>query len=149
MARRKQPVIPDALLDQLLAGADAKTAFDKDGLLDELKKALAERALNTEMDHHLETADGDCNRRNGFGKKTVLTGTGKIALAVPRDRLSTFDPLLIAKYPRRFPGFDEKIVSMYARGMSTRDIQGHLREIYGLDVSPTWSAPSRTWCWRR
>ena len=136
MARRKQPVIPDALLDQLLAGADAKTAFDKDGLLDELKKALAERALNTEMDHHLETADGDCNRRNGFGKKTVLTGTGKIALAVPRDRLSTFDPLLIAKYQRRFPGFDEKIVSMYARGMSTREIQGHLRELYGLDVSP-------------
>lgn len=102
MARRKQPVIPDALLDQLLAGADAKTAFDKDGLLDELKKALAERALNAEMDHHLETGLEDGNRRNGYGKKTVLTGTGKMALAVPRDRLSTFDPLLIAKYQRRF-----------------------------------------------
>jgi putative transposase len=136
MARRKQPVIPDALLDQLLAGADAKTAFDKDGLLDELKKALAERALNAEMDHHLETGEDDGNRRNGYGKKTVLTGTGKMALAVPRDRLSTFDPLLIAKYQRRFPGFDEKIISMYARGMSTREIQGHLRELYGLDVSP-------------
>jgi putative transposase len=136
MARRKQPVIPDALLDQLLAGADAKTAFDKDGLLDELKKALAERALNAEMDHHLEAGEGDGNRRNGYGQKTVLTGTGKIALAVPRDRLSTFDPQLIAKYQRRFPGFDEKIVSMYARGMSTREIQGHLRELYGLDVSP-------------
>lgn len=136
MARRKQPVIPDALLDQLLAGSDAKTAFDKDGLLDELKKALAERALNAEMDHHLETGEEDGNRRNGYGKKTVLTGTGKMALAVPRDRLSTFDPLLIAKYQRRFPGFDEKIVSMYARGMSTREIQGHLRELYGLDVSP-------------
>lgn len=136
MARRKQPVIPDALLDQLLAGADAKTAFDKDGLLDELKKALAERALNAEMDHHLETGEEDGNRRNGYGKKTVLTGTGKMALAVPRDRLSTFDPLLIAKYQRRFPGFDEKIISMYARGMSTREIQGHLRELYGLDVSP-------------
>ncbi len=136
MARRKQPVIPDALLDQLLAGSDAKTAFDKDGLLDELKKALAERALNAEMDHHLETGEEDGNRRNGYGKKTVLTGTGKMALAVPRDRLSTFDPLLIAKYQRRFPGFDEKIISMYARGMSTREIQGHLRELYGLDVSP-------------
>ena len=135
MARRKQPVIPDAVLDQLLAGADAKTAFDKDGLLDELKKALAERALNAEMDHHLEAGEGDGNRRNGYGKKTVLTGTGKIALEVPRDRLSTFDPQLIAKYQRRFPGFDEKIVSMYARGMSTREIQGHLRELYGLDVS--------------
>ena len=120
----------------MLAGADAKTAFDKDGLLDELKKALAERALNAEMDHHLETDEEDGNRRNGYGKKTVLTGTGKMALAVPRDRLSTFDPLLIAKYQRRFPGFDEKIISMYARGMSTREIQGHLRELYGLDVSP-------------
>jgi putative transposase len=136
MARRKQPVIPDAMLDQLLAGADAKTAFDKDGLLDELKKALAERALNAEMDHHLDAGDGDGNRRNGYGKKTVLTGTGKLALEVPRDRLSTFDPQLIAKYQRRFPGFDEKIVSMYGRGMSTREIQGHLRELYGLDVSP-------------
>jgi putative transposase len=136
MARRRQPVIPDALLDQLLAGADAKTAFDKDGLLDELKKALAERALNAELDHHLEAGEGDGNRRNGYGQKTVLTGTGKIALAVPRDRLSTFDPQLIAKYQRRFPGFDEKIVSMYARGMSTREIQGHLHELYGIDVSP-------------
>jgi len=136
MARRKQPVIPDALLDQLLGGTDAKTAFDKDGLLDELKKALAERALNAEMDHHLETGAEDGNRRNGYGKKTVLTGTGKLGLEVPRDRLATFDPQLIAKYQRRFPGFDEKIVSMYARGMSTREIRGHLREIYGLDVSP-------------
>jgi len=136
MARRKQPVIPDAVLDQLLAGADAKTAFEEDGLLDELKKALAERALNAEMDHHLDAGEGDGNRRNGYGKKTVLTGTGKLALEVPRDRLSTFDPQLIAKYQRRFPGFDEKIVSMYARGMSTREIQGHLRELYGLDVSP-------------
>lgn len=136
MARRKQPTISDTVLDQLLGGADAKTAFDKDGLLDELKKALAERALNAEMDHHLDAGESDGNRRNGYGKKTVLTGTGKLALEIPRDRLSTFDPQLIAKYQRRFPGFDDKIVSMYARGMSTREIQGHLRELYGIDVSP-------------
>lgn len=68
--------------------------------------------------------------------KRVLTESGRIALEVPRDRLSTFDPQLIAKYQRRFPGFDEKIISMYARGMSTREIQGHLRELYGIDVSP-------------
>jgi putative transposase len=136
MARRKQPVIPDALLDQLLAGAEAKTAFDKDGLLDELKKALAERALNAEIDHHLDVGESDGNRRNGYGKKTVLTGTGKLALEIPRDRLSTFDPQLIAKYQRRFPGFDDKIISMYARGMTIREIQGHLRELYGIDVSP-------------
>jgi putative transposase len=136
MARREQPVIPDALLDQLLAGAEAKTAFDKDGLLDELKKALAERALNAEIDHHLDVGESDGNRRNGYGKKTVLTGTGKLALEIPRDRLSTFDPQLIAKYQRRFPGFDDKIISMYARGMTIREIQGHLRELYGIDVSP-------------
>lgn len=135
MARRKPPVIADALLDQLLAGGDAKAAFDKDGLLDELRKALAERALNAEMDHHLGADGGSGNSRNGYGKKTVLTETGKMALDIPRDRLSTFDPQLIAKYQRRFPGFDEKIVSMYARGMSTREIQGQLRELYGLDVS--------------
>ena len=125
-------------MDQLLAGADAKTAFEKDGLLDELKKALAERALHAEIDHHLEAgaADGRTNSRNGYGKKRVLTETGKIDLEVPRDRLSTSDPQLIAKYQRRFPGFDEKIVSMYARGMSTREIQGHLRDLYGIDVSP-------------
>ena len=138
MARRKQPSIPDALLDQLLAGADPKSAFAKDGLLDELKKALAERALNAEIDHHLEIGepDGRPNGRNGYGRKTVLTDTGKLALEVPRDRLGTFDPQLIAKYQRRFPGFDETIVSMYARGMSVREIQGHLRELYGIAVSP-------------
>jgi len=135
MPRRKEPTIPDALLDQLLAGADPKTAFDPNGLLDGLKKALAERALNAEMDHHLTGSDG-ANSRNGYGKKTVLTDTGKIELEVPRDRQSSFDPQLIAKYQRRFPGFDDKIVSMYARGMSTREIQGHLHELYGIDVSP-------------
>ncbi|MBP2295099.1 hypothetical protein J2851_004902 [Azospirillum rugosum] len=143
MARRKHPSIPDALLDQLLAGADPKSAFAKDGLLDELKKALAEPALNAEIDHHLESGepDGRSNSRNGYGRKTVLTDTGKVALEVPRDRLGTFDPQLIAKYQRRFPGFDEKIISMYARGMSVREIQGHLRELYGIEVSPDLAPP--------
>jgi len=138
MARRKQPIIPDQVLDQLLAGADAKAAFEKDGLLDELKKALAERVLNAEIDHHLDAGatDGRANSRNGYGRKTLLTDSGKLPISVPRDRLSTFDPQLIAKYQRRFPGFDEKIISMYARGMSTREIQGHLRELYGIEVSP-------------
>ncbi len=84
MARRKEPAIPDHLLDQLLGGADPRAALAKDGLLDTLKKALAERALNAEMDHHLETGEGDgsANSRNGYGRKTVLTDTGKIALEV-------------------------------------------------------------------
>jgi putative transposase len=138
MPRRKQPAIPDELLDQLLGGSDPRAALAEGGLLDGLKKALAERALNAELDHHLEGGepDGRANGRNGYGAKTVLTGTGRLELQVPRDRLSTFDPQLIAKYQRRFPGFDDKIVSMYARGMSTREIQGHLRELYGIEVSP-------------
>src|SRR4051812_36738323 len=136
MPRRKEPRIPDAILDQLLAGADPKTAFDPNGLLDELKKALAERALNAEMDHHLSGEEGAGNSRNGYGRKTVVTDTARIELAVPRDRQASFDPQLIAKYQRRFPGFDDKIVSMYARGMSTREIVGHLRELYGIEVSP-------------
>jgi len=136
MPRRKEPKIPDAILDQLLAGADAKTAFDPNGLLDELKKAFAERALNAEMDHHLAGEGGAGNGRNGYGQKTVITDTGKLELEVPRDRQSSFDPQLIAKYQRRFPGFDDKVISMYARGMSTREIAGHLRELYGIEVSP-------------
>lgn len=126
------------ILDQLLAGRDPKDAFAKDGLLDDLKKALAERALNAELDDHLEgeAAAGKPNRRNGFSKKTVLTETSKLDLRIPRDREGSFDPKLIARYQRRFPGFDTKIISMYARGMTVREIQGHLMELYGLDVSP-------------
>ena len=86
--------------------------------------------------NHLDAGEGSGNSRNGYGKKTVLTETGKIEIEVPRDRRSTFDPQLIAKYQRRFPGFDDKIISMYGRGMSVREIQGHLRDLYGIDVSP-------------
>jgi putative transposase len=136
MPRRKAPTIPDALLDQILAGADAKAALESGDLIDSLKKALAERARNAEMDHHLAGDGGADNRRNGYGRKTVLTGEGKIGLDVPRDRQSSFDPQLLAKYQRRFPDFNEKIISMYARGMSVREIVAHVRELYGLDVSP-------------
>jgi putative transposase len=135
MPRRKPPAIPDALLDQLLDGADPRTAFNPNGVIDALKKALAERMLNAEMDHHLggDAADGAAaNTRNGYGQNTVLTDTGRLALDIPRDRQGTFDPQLIAKYQRRFPGFDEKIISMYARGMSVRGAAGG----HGLDQQP-------------
>ena len=149
MARRKAPHIPDALLDQLLAGADPKSAFEADGLLDGLKKALAERALNAEMDHHLAGEEAG-NTRNGYGRKTVTTETGRIELAIPRDRQATFDPQLIARYQRRFPGFDDKIVSMYARGMSTREIVGHLRELLrDRGLARPDQRRDRRRCWRR
>lgn len=130
--------IKGELLDELLQGRDPKTLFEQDGLLDELKKALAERALNAELDHHLEqdAEQAAGNHRNGSSSKTVLTENGKLALSIPRDRQSRFEPQLIAKYQRRFPGFDEKIIALYARGMSTRDIQAHLRELYGTEISP-------------
>ena len=126
------------VLDQLLAGRDPQELFAKDGLLDELKKALSERMLSAELDDHLEneSAAGTVNRRNGSSRKTMLTGTSKVTLDVPRDRAGTFDPKLIAKYQRRFPDFDDKIISMYARGMTVREIRGHLEELYGIDVSP-------------
>lgn len=135
MSRRKEPAIPNELLDQLLAGGAASDAFQQGGLLDSLKKALTERALNAEMDHHLAGDEGAGNTRNGYGRKTVMTDTGKLAIDVPRDRQASFEPQLIAKYQRRFPGFDDKIVSMYARGMSTREITGHLHDLYGIEVS--------------
>ncbi len=155
-------VIKKDTLDQLLAGRDPREVFAKDGLVDELKKALANRVLSAELDDHLdgEAAAGKPNRRNGYSKKTVLGESSKLELRIPRDREGTFDPKLIAKYQRRFPGFDAKIISMYARGMSVREIQGHLREIYGLDVSPVStgtevspdvgfqnSLPDRFWFW--
>lgn len=130
------------LIEELLAGKDPQEVFSQDGLLDELKKALAERILNAEMDQHLasERAEADGlelrNHRNGHSRKTVLSGTGKLELQVPRDRQASFEPQLIAKYRRRFPDFDDKVVSLYARGMTVREIQGHLRELYGIDVSP-------------
>lgn len=93
---------------------------------------------NAEMDHHLDGPQGAGNSRNGYGYgwKTVTTDAGKLSLDVPRDRQASFDPALIGKYQRRFPGFDDKVISMYARGMSNREIVGHLRELYGVEVSP-------------
>ncbi len=136
MSRRKEPSIPNDILDQLLAGTDAASALSQGGLLDTLKKAFAERALNAEMDHHLGQEEQGTNSRNGYGRKTVTTDGGRIEIEVPRDRAGSFDPQLIAKYQRRFPGLDDKIISMYARGMSTREITGHLRDLYGIDASP-------------
>jgi transposase-like protein len=108
----------------------------------QLKKALIERALSAEMGHHLGYQSGEprpedaTNQRNGTSSKTVLTEDGPIRLDIPRDRQGSFNPLLIPKHERRFTGFDDKIVAMYARGMSVREIQAFMAEQYGTEVSP-------------
>ena len=103
-----------------------------------MKKALSERILNTELEEHLDadSVGGKSKHRNGYSKKSVLTGTSKMTLSVPRDRAGTFAPKLIAKYQRRFPDFDDKIISMYARGITVREIRGHLEVLFGIEVSP-------------
>ena len=138
MAKKDTGPFTAELLDSLLAGRDPKSILESGGLIGDLKKALAERMLHAEMDVHLEgeAEAGLSNHRNGSSSKTVLTPEGPMELSIPRDRHGRFDPTLIAKYRRRFPGFDDKIIALYARGMSTRDIQGHVRELYGIEVSP-------------
>ncbi len=136
MAANKEEAIGDEVLDQLLTGRDPATVFESGGLIDELKKRLAERMLNAEMDHHLGDGAQAGNHRNGYGSKTVLTDTSKLELLIPRDRHGRFDPVLIGKYRRRFAGFDDKIIALYARGMTTREIAAHVGELYGLEISP-------------
>ena len=134
------PSISAELLEQF--GNDPMTAESINTATAALKKALIQRALVAEMNHHLGYPPGApkpnsvTNQRNGWGAKTILTEDGPIRIEVPRDRDSSFEPLLIPKHERRFTGFDDKIVAMYARGMTVRDIQGFLREQYGTEVSP-------------
>lgn len=140
MTRTRQ----EELLDELLK--DGKTAadiFGRDGLLKQLTKRLVERALEGELTDHLgypkhaPVAKFSDNSRNGSSQKTLKGDMGEIPIDIPRDREGSFDPRLIKKHQTRFDGFDDKIIAMYARGMTTRDIQAWLKEIYGVEISPT------------
>jgi transposase-like protein len=132
--------IPTALLDELVPGPMSPT--DVQALFQSFKQAVIERAMGAEMSHHLgyregeARPEGETNHRNGRTGKTVLTEDGPLRIAVPRDRDGTFEPILIPKHARRFTGFDDKIIAMYARGMTVREIQGFLAEQYGTQVSP-------------
>ena len=135
--------IKPEILDELLAGVSSPDDLMGDaGLFRQLKKALMERALGGELTHHLgyEKHDpvgrGSGNSRNGHSSKTVLTEDGELDLAIPRDRAGTFEPQLVPKGVTRLDGFDSKVISLYARGLTVREIQGHLKEIYGTEVSP-------------
>lgn len=140
--RKEKGPFSDELLDQLLShlkGHDAESLLGQAGLVGQLKKQLMERMLAGELSQHLRTeakAGASGNHRNGTTPKKVVAGEDRLALNIPRDRLSTFDPILVAKHQRRLPKFDDRVISMYARGMTVREIQGHLQEIYGLEVSP-------------
>jgi putative transposase len=133
--------LSDELIDELLAGARTEQEIvGPGGLLAALTKRLVERAMDVELtDHlgyepHLEPPGGAGNTRNGSTPKTLLTQHGAIEIETPRDRNGSFQPQIVRKRQRRFEGFDEKILALYARGMSVRDIQAHLREIYGVEV---------------
>ena len=135
--------ITPELLDQLLDGySKPEDLTGEDGLFKRLKKALIERALGAELTEHLGYEKGDPagrrsgNSRNGGSAKTLLSDDGEIEISVPRDRVGSFEPQLIAKGQTHFDGFDDRILSLYARGMTVREIQGHLTEIYGIEVSP-------------
>lgn len=136
------PTLSDDLIDSLLKSSDPTTLLAKDGLLSHLRARLVERALQAEMTEHLgyekyaaSGRDGG-NSRNGQTTKTLKTDDGEIEISVPRDRDGNFEPKLVKKRQTRMPGLDEKVIALYARGMTVRDIQGHLEELYGVDVSP-------------
>src|SRR5437588_5299762 len=133
--------IDKKVIDQLLA--DYKKPEDiigENGLLKQLTKAVLERALQAELTDHLgfekhdPAGHGSGNSRNGMSRKTLKGDFGELDLETPRDRQASFEPKIVAKGQKRFTGFDDKIISMYARGMSTREIQGHLEEIYNVMI---------------
>lgn len=134
--------IPPEIINQLVSGIKTpEEMFGKDGLIEQLSKQLIETALQAELTHHLgyekhaKTVPSD-NSRNGLSSKKVKTKNGELEIAVPRDREGSFEPQLVAKRQTRLTGFDEQILSLYAMGMTVRDIQGHLKEIYNTEVSP-------------
>lgn len=132
---------PDLINELLKNYKSPEDVIGENGLLKELTKALLERALDSELTEHLgyekNALEGhnSGNSRNGKTKKTLKTDHGNMEIGIPRDRISDFEPKIVKKGQRRFTGFDDKILSMYARGMTVRDIQGHLKDIYKVDVS--------------
>jgi putative transposase len=132
----------DELLAELVKGKSPEEILGQGGILKQLTKRLVENALEGEMTEHLgyephaPEGNNTGNSRNGKGEKTIHTDTGSVEINVPRDRAGTFDPKLVRKRQRRLEGFDDKVLSLYARGMTTREIQGHLKELYGTEISP-------------
>ncbi len=142
MAMDKDEIIKELLKDVDFKKLTPEQVTGKNGLIQQLTKKIIETAMNAEMTDHLgyekneRSADKPGNVRNGKSSKKVLTNNGEVEIEIPRDRNAEFEPQIIKKHQKRFDLFDEKIISMYALGMTTRDIQGHLEDIYGVEVSP-------------
>ncbi len=141
LAEEVKALLPDEVIDELLAGARTQEEIaGPGGLLSVLTKRLVERAMEVELTDHLgyephqEPAGGTGNTRNGSTPKTLITEHGAVGIETPRDRAGTFEPQIVRKRERRFEGFDDKILALYSRGLSTRDIEAHLEEIYGVKV---------------
>lgn len=133
----------NAVLDSLIKGKSPEELLGETGLLSELTKRLVERALDAEMNAHLGYEKGATegrnggNSRNGRARKRLKTGRAEVEIEVPRDREGTFEPQLVRKRQRRLPGFDDKVIALYGSGLTTREIQRHLKDLYGVNVSPT------------
>ncbi|NJO76795.1 MAG: IS256 family transposase [Leptolyngbyaceae cyanobacterium RM1_406_9] len=132
----------DQLLDELIESDHSPEAIlGEGGLLKQLSKRLVERVLQSELSHHLAQAESDPqsppNSRNGYSAKTIQADFGQVEIQVPRDRQSEFEPILVKKGQRRLAGLDEKVIALYGRGLSTRDIQAQLQELYGVELSAT------------
>jgi len=146
--------LPAEVLDQIVRDGPL-TAEEIDSASRRFKKALIERALGGELTHHLGYAPGavkperGTNHRNGTSGKTVLTDDGPVAIEVPRDREGTFEPRLIGKHERRFTGFDDKVIALYARGLTVREIQAFLKETYAVDGSPDLISTVTDAIWRK
>src|ERR1700757_166027 len=141
LADRVKELLPDELIDQLMAGTKSgEEITGQGGLLSQLTKRMVERAMEVELTDHLgyephtEPPGGAGNTRNGSTPKTLVTEHGPVRIDTPRDRDGSFEPQIVRKRQRRFEGFDEKILALYSRGLSTRDIEAHLAEIYGVKV---------------
>ena len=141
LAEEVKALLPDELIDELLAGSRTEQEIaGPGGLLGQLTKRLVERAMEVELTDHLgyephqEPPGGSGNTRNGPTSKTLITESGEVRIDTPRDRAGTFEPQIVRKRQRRFEGFDDKILALYSRGLSTRDIEAHLEEIYGVKV---------------
>lgn len=140
---KKHDLLDELIREHLAEGKHPKELLEEGGLLKQLTKQLVQKCLEAEMDTHLgyekseRAGKGTDNRRNGYSKKTLKSEQGEVVLDIPRDRAGDFEPQIVSKHQTRMAGLDSKVIALYARGMTVRDIQAQLEEMYGVEISPT------------